>query len=235
MPIPIDVIARYPLAPLLLWHGLKVRKTALVLPEADGPRHGSSGTGPKLKLLIVGDSSAAGVGAAHQDHALAGHLVRDLSRTHCVTWQLIAKTGATSASTLRRLQAEPPAQFDIAFIAIGVNDVTRGVSCAKFLQRQKALHGCLRARFGVGHIVASALPPIGKFPALPSLLKWILGAQADRFDAALQNMLRNTPDCTHLPFNMPWSAELMASDGFHPNAQAYSIWASFAAQAVRSI
>jgi hypothetical protein len=51
------VIARILLGPVLLWQGRRVRATA-------------------LRLLIVGDSSAASVGACHQDEALARHLLQ---------------------------------------------------------------------------------------------------------------------------------------------------------------
>ena len=54
------------LGPLLLWQGRAVRARALKLPEAAGPREGREGQGaPALRLLVVGDSSAAGVGVEH--------------------------------------------------------------------------------------------------------------------------------------------------------------------------
>ena len=69
-------LAKWLLGPVLLWQGARVRATALRLPEAAGERLQSGGA---LRLLIVGDSSAAGVGAAHQDEALAGCLARTLA------------------------------------------------------------------------------------------------------------------------------------------------------------
>ena len=68
------------LAPLLVAQAVRTRKRAPVLPEPAGPRQGcvGQGDGVELRLLIAGDSSAAGVGVAHQDQALAGHLSRAL-------------------------------------------------------------------------------------------------------------------------------------------------------------
>lgn len=82
-------LAKLLLAPLLIWQGRRVRATALRLPEAAGER---SLDGGALRLLIVGDSSAAGVGAAHQDEALAGCLARSLAAQlgRPVGWQLVA-------------------------------------------------------------------------------------------------------------------------------------------------
>lgn len=74
-----DTAARLLLSPLLAAQALWVISRALQLPEAAGPRSGVTGTGPILRLRIIGDSSAAGVGVAHQDQALAGQLASELS------------------------------------------------------------------------------------------------------------------------------------------------------------
>ena len=47
------------LSPLLLMQGLYVRKVTPRLPEAAGARVGEAGTGPALRLMILGDSAAA--------------------------------------------------------------------------------------------------------------------------------------------------------------------------------
>ena len=85
--------------PLLLWQGKRVRKLALHLPEAAGPRSGVSGDAqlPPLRLLICGDSAAAGVGVTLQDDALSGQLVSLLAPHYRVQWQLEAQTGLDSA------------------------------------------------------------------------------------------------------------------------------------------
>ena len=64
-------------APLWLAQGVHVAITTERLPEAAGPRQGRIGAG-RLRLLILGDSSAAGVGVATQDLALAGRLAAAL-------------------------------------------------------------------------------------------------------------------------------------------------------------
>ena len=69
------------LSPLLLAQALQTRRRLPRLPEAAGPRRGRVGDGTgRLGLLIVGDSSAAGVGVASQDDALAGCLSRALAQ-----------------------------------------------------------------------------------------------------------------------------------------------------------
>lgn len=92
------------LGPLLLLQGRRVRKTIPLLPEPPGERCGVQGRGPLLRLLLLGDSAAAGVGAGHQDAALVGNLVRELSESFGVDWVLQAQTGATTRSTSQSLR-----------------------------------------------------------------------------------------------------------------------------------
>ncbi|MCC6374061.1 MAG: SGNH/GDSL hydrolase family protein, partial [Moraxellaceae bacterium] len=82
------VAAKVALAPLLLTQGMYVRRVTPKLPEPQGARVGVTGTGKPLRLLIVGDSAAAGVGAAHQNDALLGQLVAALATEFEVSWCL---------------------------------------------------------------------------------------------------------------------------------------------------
>lgn len=229
-----DTAAKIALAPVLVAQGLGVRRRALVLPEAAGPREGAVGKGPALRLLIVGESSAAGVGAATQDEALAGRLAAELGADFQVSWRLIARTGATTAATLARVARATPGRFDIAVTALGVNDVTRQVPPSRWLAQQAELRALLAERFGVRHIVASGLPPMGDFPALPQPLRWVAGRGARRLDTALAAAARQAEEWTHIGFDLPLTPDLMAEDGFHPGPAGYALWARWMAPAIRA-
>jgi hypothetical protein len=75
----IEIITKVVLSPVLYAQANRVRATTLDLPEPDGPRSGSVGHGRPFRLLVVGDSSAVGVGAPHQDDAFAAPLARALA------------------------------------------------------------------------------------------------------------------------------------------------------------
>lgn len=222
----LDTTLKIALAPLLIAQALQVRRRALVLPEPPGARTGIAGTGRDISLLIVGDSSAAGVGATTQGEALSGQLVARLASRHRVRWRLIARTGATTADIFALLDDAPDERFDIAVTALGVNDVTRGVRLAHWLVRQARLRAHLAQRFRVGHVVQSGLPPMGHFPALPRPLRQVIGLSARRFDAALAGQLAGDPAATHVRFDMALTPALMAADGFHPGPEGYAQWAA---------
>lgn len=220
------------LSPVLAYQAWRTRKTVPRLPEAPGPREGKSGQGPPLRILIVGDSAAAGVGAAHQDEALSGQLLACLESRYCAEWRLIARTGATTASTIKRLLRESSSRFDVAVTSLGVNDVTSLVRCGQWLDQQATLRAVLRSYFGVRLIVSSGLPPVHGFPALPQPLRWYLGSRATLFDRSLEAAVAGEPDCSFLSLRFTGDVRNMASDGFHPGPPVYREWALRAGRAI---
>ena len=230
-----DQILRLPLLPVLIAQGLAVRRNALRLPEPDGPRQGQAGSGPRLRLLIAGDSSAAGVGVAHQDEALAGRLVQQLAKGWQVEWRLEATTGHRTADTLSRLHALPTQRFDVAVLALGVNDVTGAVPQRRFAGQHQELARLLVDRFCVRRILVCGVPQMEHFPALPQPLAWVLGRQARRLDERLAQLSAQLDGYHHLPFELPSDPELAAEDGYHPNAQAYALWADRLAREIETI
>jgi lysophospholipase L1-like esterase len=220
------------LGPILVIQGLFVRLTVQKLPEAPGPRAGQVGNGPPIRVLIAGDSAAAGVGADSQTKALSGRLAAHLAPAFTVSWKLIAQNGNTTADTFHWLQRHPPEPFDIAITSLGVNDITSGVSLDVWLKRQERIVALLRQKFGVTHLLLSAIPPMHLFPALPHPLRWVIGSQARRFNRALEKWTRTQPDCGFLRLSGSLDATYMAPDGFHPGPRVYELWGKTAAEAI---
>ncbi len=222
------------LAPLLLAQGGLVRRRILKLPEPQGERSGVAGEGPPLRVLVAGDSAAAGVGVVRQEDALSGRLVQELAPAFRVEWRLEAKTGANTAGTIRwlsRLAADP---FDVLVTSLGVNGVTGGVSTTEWLDQQEELRELTRERFGVTLLIISGLPPVGGFPALPQPLRWVLGRRAREFSTGLRQALESEADAHFLDLEFTLDPSLMAEDGFHPGPVIYRGWAERAARIIRT-
>lgn len=225
----IETIAKLALSPLLVAQGLQARKSAARLPEPPGHRSGQQGHGPDLRLLIVGDSSAAGVGASHQSEALSGQLVAALSPSYQVKWRLVARTGSTTKTTIPLLNAQDVTQADVALVVLGVNDVTSQIPLPRLLNLREALYDKLAGEWGAKRIIATGVPPIGDFPLLPQPLRWVLGQQASRFDIALARQAQKL-GVDYLHFDLPLTPEMMAEDGFHPGPNTYHIMGQTVAQ-----
>lgn len=228
-------LATLVLGPIFYLQGRYVRHSTPRLPEPPGPRQGRSGSGQRLRLLVLGDSAAAGVGASHQDEALLGNLVQILSVTHAVEWVLSASTGATTASALRRLEKLDSGKFHVAVTSLGVNDVISGIGRNEWRERQAKLRDVLRRSFNVGRIVVCGLPPVHAFPALPQPLRWYLGAKARAFDSDLRKDVESESDISFLSLRFAEDTDLMAPDGFHPGPAAYRQWGRKVATLVSSL
>ncbi|WP_235533551.1 MULTISPECIES: SGNH/GDSL hydrolase family protein [unclassified Roseateles] len=216
--------------------GRRVRATALRLPEAAGPR---AADGTALRLLIVGDSSAAGVGASHQDEALAGQLARLLATRlgKPVGWQLVACSGHRSEQALAALQATDLAPADVLITALGVNDVVDQVAPQRAIAALDGIHALAASRAGVRLALHCGAPPMQAFPLLPQPLRWFFGRQAARFNAALAQAMvgRAHRRVVLLPEAMQRdAAALMAEDGFHPGPRGYALWAKALADQIEA-
>jgi len=221
------------LLPVIAGQALWVRRVAPRLPEPSGAREGLTGRGTPLRLLVVGDSSAAGVGATTQGQALAGQLVSLLADVFMVEWKVVARSGWRTTDLIRTLDNMTAEIFDVAVTAVGVNDVTSGNSVRKCLLQRIQLVDLLRGRFGVKHTILSGMPPMHKFPSLPEPLRGYLGNRALRLDAAVRDWSLGRNDLSHLPMTFAAGPEIMAGDGFHPGPGLYALWAQAAAVMIK--
>jgi lysophospholipase L1-like esterase len=212
------------LTPVLIAQALHTRRRLPRLPEAEGPRAGVVGDGAPLRVLITGDSSAAGVGVAHQDEALAGRLVTTLARETGaqVHWRLLARSGLTTAQTLAMLHEQAAGlQADVAVVVTGVNDIIDQVPARRAIAARTELADWLRSAAAVRHVVFVPLPPVHQLPGLPQPLRWIAGTDARRHNEALDAWTMTRGDVSRVQMDLPLKPALMAVDGFHPGEPLY--------------
>ncbi len=236
------VVAKATLAPVLLVQGRRLRETALRLPEAHGPRTGvapcprraiapsSSLDAAPLRLLFIGDSSAAGVGVAHQHEALAQPTAEHLARLagRAVQWQLVARSGVNTLEALALLRGSSPRAADVVVIALGVNDVTSQTPTRRFASNVVALLDEVARLTGARLAVVCGLPPLHRLPAAPQPLRWYLGQCAHRLDRALRELCEHHPTRAHVSLQWAEPGE-MAIDRFHPGPTQYRRWSELVA------
>lgn len=223
-----------PLAPALVVEGRWVRAHTPRLPEPEGARKGVCGDGPDLRLLIIGDSAAAGVGAPTQDQALAGQVSRKLGDHYRVHWHLEALTGRRVDDYLPPKDPLPDFDPDVILISIGVNDVTSSMSAKQWLTKVGQWLERLRERYQPALILFTDVPPMDHFPALPQPLRWYLGKRAREFNNGLGPLLRGMREVVRVSVLFENDPAVMASDGFHPGPEGYRVWANEVLTLVRS-
>lgn len=216
------------LAPLLYAQGLYARSKISRLPEAAGPRSGQvHGSSNKLRLLLLGESTVAGVGAANHDEGLAGQAARAINAMtgSTVEWRVHAANGITAAG-LRASLDELPAdtRADLIVIGLGANDVFRLQGPVGWERNLQALIDAARERCGFAPVVVCAMPPIGHFPGLPQPLRSVLGLRARLLDDATEKLAGRKTGVHFLPFELEADPALFSADGIHPSAQCYALW-----------
>ena len=224
------------LIPVIVLQGYKVKKNTLRLPEPDGERIGSKGTGKTLSLLILGDSAAAGVGVNIQDDALLGSILTELASTFCIHFHLHATTGFTTEQVIQSIQTLPAQSFDVIITSVGVNDITKFTSPQAWIAKQKQLYQKLNQKFSPKLTIASGVPPMEQFPALPNPLAWLFGQYAKAMNVELSQLVAQHKQMDWIEYDLKKFQTLnldMAQDGFHPSKEIYQFWGKQVAEKIR--
>jgi lysophospholipase L1-like esterase len=235
--VPFISIMRIALGPLLLLQGRQVRRTAIRLPEAAGPRHGRillEGTNRELKLLFVGDSTMAGVGVTCQEMALASQTAVEVSGllSRPVRWQIIAKSGVKTDQILALVAKEELLDADVLITALGVNDVLAQTEPRDFVRAYETLIAALLPAGRVRIAIISGLPPLHITPAFPQPLRWFLGIYARRLDRFLLRWIRGHHGVSYISLQWATDRKRLATDRFHPGEGLYQDWAHQIAQQI---
>ncbi len=223
------------LTPVLYAQGVLTRRRIAKLPEAAGERTGRDGQGTSvLNMLLLGESTAAGVGAADHGEGLAGQLAGALSAMTGarVDWRVLAANGLTAAGLRARLKELPAGtRADLIVIGLGANDVFRLQGPGGWGRDLRALIDEVRERCGFAPVMLSAMPPLGEFPGLPQPLRAVLGLRASLLDRASEKLAGKMAGVHFVPLEFAVTADLFAEDGIHPSARCYALWGQAVAEA----
>lgn len=220
-----------PPAPVLIAQGRRLRRDTPRLPDAAQPWNGVIAGPAPIRLLVIGDSTAAGVGADTQDEALPGNLARELqSRSgRGVEWSATGENGATARDLIERYLDEATAgSYDIVFLSIGANDALGLRPRWAFRRDIRTILERLRTASPDARILMSALPAFFRFELLPQPLKFNLYLHSQSLEDAARSVVA-TLDGVHMsPPPPPYTEGFFASDLFHPSAAGYRDWVRFA-------
>ena len=216
------------LVPVALISGLGVRKTTLRLPPPRGRPKGQVGDGEaEIRLLVLGDSSAAGVGADRIEDTLGPQLAACLNQAtgKTVMWR---NAGANSAVAAQVRDFVVPnieeRDFTHVVLAVGTNDAKNFLTRSRFKKGFGGLLYAAHARWPEARVYWSPVISMRDVPALPPVLAFILSLRAQIINATGRQLCREryAMAIDPLPVEGP---EGFAIDGFHANALGYEHWA----------
>lgn len=213
--------------PFLAPQALYVRQTAPRFAGADGPRAGRVGQGRDLRLLAVGDSIIAGVGADHIHNALVGTTASALADAldAAIQWHALGGIGYRAEQIVDEFLPELPAEpADFVIVSVGVNDITGLTPLRVWRKRLRLLLDRLCAHSPQASVAVAGVPPLGQFPLLPQPLRSVAGLRAASFDASCRDVIAEFSNVTHVPVSVDFSPDKFAADGYHPSEKSYGVF-----------
>ncbi len=216
-----------PFAPFLYLQSQFVRRKIGRLPDASGEMKGKFENGAEsVKLLVLGESTAAGVGARTHETALAGQFARLLGEKigKSIEWQVVGRSGITVKETIDELVPKiPDEKFDYIMLALCGNEVLKLRSPRTFRRDMRQLIAILKEKSPNVTFFITNAPAVRLSPVLPFPIKFILGhlsalhdANAREFTAEMRRVFY-----FHQPTSVP--ADFWA-DGIHPSEKGYTAW-----------
>ncbi|MDQ5952299.1 MAG: hypothetical protein QG626_426 [Patescibacteria group bacterium] len=193
---------------------------------------------PEYAILVIGDSSAVGVGALPPDESIAGRLAKDFPTADV---ENLAVSGSKVQDALMQLSNLPPnARYDLILIQIGGNDIVRRTPLSD-LQRDipKLLS---RAQQHSSNVVQLTSGNVGTSKLLPFGTRWYFTLRTKQvrkiFMAA--NIAANTHyvDLLRKHSEDPYAKDpqtYYSPDFFHPSAAGYGDWYAFVQPVVTQI
>ncbi|KAB2378894.1 SGNH/GDSL hydrolase family protein [Actinomadura montaniterrae] len=217
---------------LLVAEAKLARKIIQATPNGDPPvadgLYGGAFAGPPLSLVMLGDSTGAGLGVHTAEETPGAMLASGLAAIagRPVRMTNVARSGARSAElagqTDRALEVSP----DLAVIMIGSNDVTGRVppgTSVRYLS-----DAVVRLRAAGCQVVVGTCPDLGTIKPLMQPLKWI-ARRASRQLAAAQTIAVVEHGARSVSLGDLLGHEFAADpismfseDRYHPSARGYA-------------
>ena len=224
------------LLPVAVFKGIGVRKTAPRLPPPRGRPKGQIGDGPaEIRVLVIGDSSAAGVGADRIEDTLGPQLAVCLNRMtgKPVSWRNAGANSATASQVRDYVVANiEERDFTHVILAVGTNDAKNYITRSRFKKDFGALLYAAHSRWPDAKLYWSPVVSMTDVPALPGSLAFILAMRVRIINTVGAQLCqeRYATALDPLPVDGP---EGFAVDGFHANALGYRHWAEHVAKFIR--
>jgi lysophospholipase L1-like esterase len=180
---------------------------------------------PERRVLVVGDSTAVGTGAASPEESLAGRIGTAHPR-----WRIdnLAANGAKFKDVQAQLDGAGTG-YDLVLVLAGGNDVIRFTSEENLHSDMAAVIKTAKTRGK--QVVLMPCGNVGHAPLFIPPVSWIMGNRSQHLHAIAQTValesgvryIRLLKPRAQDPF-VQRSDELNAADGLHPSSAGYAQW-----------
>ena len=203
------------------------------------PSTGAQPSGVALRMVMLGDSTVAGLGAPTVEESLpvqTAQRVADLLSRPVEVRGLGVSGARTSDVTLGQIPWVESA--DVVVIVIGSNDVTHLTRPWAFDDQTRQMLTAAVDRADGAPVVLGGIPLFGSATALAQPLRAVVGAYATPLRNIQKDVADTLDDVTFVNIAEQASPrfrgvpEAMSADGFHPAPVGYGFWADALAPAI---
>jgi lysophospholipase L1-like esterase len=173
-------------------------------------------------VLLLGESTVAGVGASATAHTLAGNFARMLGESYQI--ETIGKKGlrVKDAFSLYQLQKKSRTTTSEGVILfLGANDCFLLTSPQEFKQELRSLIQQIQVETDANWIYLAAIPPVHLFPAFSEQMRAFLSKQRAYLQREMEDIAANDPKVIYHAIPMDLQPEFFSADGVHPSDLGY--------------
>lgn len=218
----------YPWIPFLVYQAKQIRKSSPNLPSQSSQL--TLGYG-KNHILVLGESTVAGVGASSPAHTLAGNFHRLLGESYQI--ETIGKKGLRVKEALSLFfqhRKEQTRKFKGVILFLGANDCFLLTSPDAFKKEVETLIHQIQLATSSDWIYLAAIPPVHLFPALSKRMQAFLQLQRNYLQAELEKIASTHPKVIYHGIPMDLQPEFFSADRIHPSDLGYQKIAELAVE-----
>ncbi|OUD12227.1 SGNH/GDSL hydrolase family protein [Thioflexithrix psekupsensis] len=224
------------LFPLWYWQKRRIQPLNRILPYPAGATQGVfKGTYPIHTLVVLGESTAVGIGIATHAQGLAAQIAAHLNgyTKQAIHWQCLGGREINVQKTHHWLipQVEP-LKPDILVIVLGLNDTWQLTSLSRWREElYRVIHS---AKDNVKQGIFFTLsPPFSQKKYAPQPLRFLLNIRRMLLNYHLEQSVIRQAKCAYIDFtHSPQSMDYWAEDGIHPSAAGYTLWGEHIARQI---
>jgi lysophospholipase L1-like esterase len=197
------------------------RSTVLI--EKAKPYTLDAGTG--FSMLVLGDSTAVGVGADTPGESVPGRVAKAVHATHVENY---AVTGAVVDDLPVQIIEANQTSYDLILIQIGANDITHLHPAA---QTAQTLAATLKSLPPAKNVIVISAGDVGTATIIPPFLSPLFSKLNLAYHTEFEKELQ-AEGITYVNLGTAPGADLfktqpaiyLAADGFHPSSAGYELW-----------
>jgi lysophospholipase L1-like esterase len=173
-------------------------------------------------VVLLGESTVAGVGASSESTTLAGNFSRIFGESYQI--ETIGKKGLQvkeAFSLYLRHKKSRSKKSEGVILFLGANDCFLLTSPQVFKKELESLIQQIQVATDADWIYLAAIPPVHLFPAFSEQMRSFLSKQRAYLQREMEDIASNEHKVIYHPIPMDLQPEFFSADGVHPSDLGY--------------